>query len=267
MSDGRILILNMGVLLAAVIALWVISWFKEDVSIVDIFWGLGFVIVVWLSLARTGQDLLGHLWLAIPTTLWGIRLAGYLAWRNLGRPEDHRYRAMRERIGPRFRWISLYYVFVLQGVLIWVVALPIQLAPLAAGPEPGHQVTVMRIIGLASWIIGMFFETTGDIQLARFKANPDNHGKIMDRGLWRYTRHPNYFGDFMVWWGLFAIAMASPAGLAGRGFTVVGPLVMSILLIRVSGVALLEQSLRDRRPGYADYIQRTSAFWPWPARK
>ena len=262
-SIGAILLVNLAVVTAAMVPLWLISMAKEDVSIVDIFWGLGFVLVAWMSFVLAGESGARGVLIAVLTTVWGVRLAGYLAWRNLGKGEDYRYQAMRKRIGPGFRWVSLYYVFGLQALLIWIVSLPIQVGQIGDGE---HNITVMQGAGVALWLIGMFFETVGDLQLARFKAAADSAGKIMDRGLWRYTRHPNYFGDFMAWWGLFFVAMASPAELLKNGWTAVGPVIMSILLVRISGAALLEKSLRRRRPGYDDYIRRTSAFFPWPPK-
>lgn len=270
MSTVDVLLVNLAALGAAMTCLWVISLVKSDVSIVDIFWGTGFVLVAWLTFLLTGDGSGGEsdasggdLLIVVLTTAWGGRLSLFLAWRNLGKGEDYRYRAMRRRMGDRFRWVSAVTVFGLQGVLVWIVSLPLQISG-SGGDSP--EWTWMRVAGLVLWVIGITFETVGDLQLARFKARPDSAGKIMDRGLWRYTRHPNYFGDFMVWWGLFAVAMATPAGLWANGWTIIGPAVMSFLLIRVSGVALLEKALVRRRPGYEDYIRRTSAFFPWPPR-
>jgi steroid 5-alpha reductase family enzyme len=239
--------------------LWLLSLALRDASIVDIFWGAGFVVVAWVSLAAAG-DPEPRAWLLVAlTTVWGLRLSGYLALRNIGKGEDYRYTAMRRRWGDRFWIVSLGQVFLLQGVLMWLVSLPVQ-----AGMVPGRDGSpgVLAGLGVAAWAVGLFFETVGDLQLARFKADPQNSGMVMDRGLWRYTRHPNYFGDFMVWWGLFLIALER----GGTWWTVVGPVVMSILLIRVSGKALLEKSLQKRRPGYAEYVERTSGFFPMPPR-
>jgi len=191
------------------------------------------------------------------TSAWGLRLAGYLDWRNLGKGEDYRYRAMRERFGTRFPWISLFAVFGLQGLIMWVVAVPIQTAHFGTAP-----LGWIDAVGVFFWTVGWLFESVGDWQLARFKAIPDNRGKVMDGGLWRYTRHPNYFGDFMVWWGLYVIAAA-----AGGWWTIFSPVLMSFLLIRVSSVTLLERSLKQNRPGYEDYVARTNAFFPWPPKR
>jgi steroid 5-alpha reductase family enzyme len=164
---------------------------------------------------------------------------------------------MRARHGERFALVSLVSVFVLQGALIWIVSLPIQ----AAAPQ-GDRLGALDALGAAVWAVGLFFEAVGDLQLRRFRADPANAGRVMDRGLWRYTRHPNYFGDFLVWWGIYLIALST----VGAWWTIAGPLVMSVLLIRVSGKRLLEHHMRDR-PGYAEYVARTSGFLPRPPRK
>jgi steroid 5-alpha reductase family enzyme len=242
---------------AALFALWLLSLRLRDSSIVDIFWGLGFVLVVWITLASVGP--VGpRAWLvAASTTLWGVRLAGYLVWRNIGKGEDARYAAMRRANGDAWPLRSLFIVFGLQGALMWIVSLPVQAAVRASGPE---ALGPLDLAGAALVVTGVLFEGVGDLQLARFKRDPANRGRVMDRGLWRYTRHPNYFGDFLVWWGLFA-----PAAASGAWWTAVGPALMSFLLLRVSGVTLLEKSMR-KRPGYEDYVRRTSAFFPWPPR-
>lgn len=250
------------VLLACLVVLWLVATAIRDVSIIDVFWGPGFAIVGWtIALSRAGALTSGQWLLLALVTAWGLRLGAYLAWRNLGKGkgEDYRYAAMRSRIGPRFWWVSLLSVFGLQGVLIWVVALPLQAALLLDGSA---QVGPVGVLGLASWAIGLTFEALGDAQLARFKADPANAGKVMDRGLWRFTRHPNYFGDFMVWWGLFGVAWS----LGAPWWTALSPAIMSYLLMKVSGVPMLEAALGKRRAGYADYVRRTSAFFPRPPR-
>jgi steroid 5-alpha reductase family enzyme len=188
--------------------------------------------------------------------LWGLRLAGYLAWRNWNAPEDRRYQAIRARNDPGFAWKSLYLVFLLQGVLAWLVA-----APLSAAIAATEALGPLDFLGAGLVAFGIFFETVADAQLARFKGERANRGKVLDTGLWRFTRHPNYFGEFCVWWGFFAIA----AG-AGGGWTAFSPLLMSVLLLKVSGVTLLERDIGDRRPGYRDYVARTNAFFPGPRR-
>ncbi len=244
--------------ISLMVAVWALSLVKRDASIVDAFWGLGFVLVAWVYYALAPE---GGRRLVVPllVTLWGVRLSGYIAWRNHGRGEDYRYREMRERWGPSFPLASLFVVFGLQALILWVVSWP--LAAAQRGPAPVWP-SWPELAGAALFAIGFLFESIGDLQLAWFKSRPENRGQVMDRGLWRYTRHPNYFGDALVWWGLWLVALAVP----GAWWTVVGPLLMTFLLMKVSGVALLEQKLRETRPAYRDYVERTSAFFPWPPR-
>jgi steroid 5-alpha reductase family enzyme len=249
------LALNLGVALIPMIALWLLSIPLRNVSIVDAYWGPGFVLVsAWA--AWRGEALGPREWMLMACVgLWGGRLGLYLLWRNAGHGEDRRYLDMRRRYGPSFWLSSLLIVFLLQGSLQWLVSLPVQLAM-----QRGSQdITPVHVVGAVVWLCGWIFETIGDWQLARFKADPTSAGKVMDRGLWRYTRHPNYFGDFLVWWGLFAMAWSQPAD----AWSVIGPLTMSLFLLRVSGVSLLEQDIAERRPGYTEYVRRTSAFVPW----
>ena len=247
-----------GALACCLTGLWALSVRLKNSSIVDIFWGAGFVVVAWVTFAFSEGLLQRRLLLTGLTTLWGLRLSVYLAIRNRGHGEDPRYTAMRNRQGPSWWWKSLFIVFALQGVLLFIVSLPVQVAQHAERSPLG----MFDVIGAVLAITGVLFESAGDWQLARFKSMPQNKGQIMARGLWRYTRHPNYFGDFLVWWGLFVIACAT--GTAW--WTIAGPVVMSILLMRVSGVTLLEKTM-SKRPGYAQYAARTSAFFPRPPKR
>ncbi len=190
-------------------------------------------------------------------TVWGLRLAIYLGRRNFGHEEDRRYQKIRRRNEPGFAWKSLYLVFGLQAVLAWVISLPL-LGAIAGDASP---LGWLDYAGAALCLVGLYFEAVGDWQLTRFKANPANAGQVMDQGLWGLTRHPNYFGDFCVWWGFGLLALA-----AGAWWSLVGPALMSVLLLRVSGVTLLERDIGKRRPGYAEYIRRTNAFFPGPRR-
>lgn len=259
MGTADVLLANATVIAIAVLSLWVVSLVVRNASIVDIFWGFGFVLVAWTSFAIADGAFDRQVLLAVLTTIWGLRLTAYLAWRNLGKGEDYRYVAMRQRWGKRFPLVSLGTVFVLQGTLMWLVSLPIQVGQVPQSPD---GLIWLDIIGIVFWGTGIFFESVGDIQLARFKRNPANVGRVMDQGLWRYTRHPNYFGDFMVWWGIYLIAAESGAGAWGF----VGPVLMTILLVKVSGAGLLEKDIGQRRPGYAEYVRRTSGFLPRPPR-
>lgn len=265
-------LVNLVVVATLMVGVWVASLALRDASIVDPVWGLAFVVIAWstfLQLGGVGGGVPGGdgvaggaaapdraLLIVALVTIWGLRLSIYLFWRRIGKGEDYRYVRMRERFGPSFPWTSLVVVFLLQAVLAWIVSFPVQ-----AGQTGTSGLGPLDAIGVGLWAIGLAFETVGDLQLARFKADPANRGRVLDQGLWRYTRHPNYFGDFVVWWGLFLIAVS-----AGAPWTVFGPVVMSVLLIRVSGAALLERTITDRRPEYAAYIRRTSGFFPRPPR-
>ena len=240
------------------LGLWALSLRLRDVSIVDPAWGPAFALVA-LVAALTGSGCAGRRWLLLAlTALWGLRLGGHLLRRKLGeRGEDRRYAAMRERRGERFALWSLPMIFGVQGLLVLIVSLPLQVA----ADRPG-RLGALIVPGLLVFAVGLAFEAVGDEQLRRFKADPSNRGAVMDRGLWRYTRHPNYFGDACVWWGLWLVAVTAGA----TWWTLVGPAVMTLLLVRVSGKAMLERDIAERRPEYADYIRRTSGFVPWPPR-
>ncbi len=246
------------VIVSLMVITWLISMAMKNASIVDIVWGFGFVLVAWAVRWRV-DGLTARQWLLVAmTSVWGLRLTVYLFWRNHGKGEDFRYRAMRRHWGPRFGVISLGTVFGLQGVLMWTVSLPVQLGQ----TRPSADLGVLAWIGVAVWCTGLFFEVVGDAQLARFKADPASGGRVMDRGLWKYTRHPNYFGDACVWWGIALVAAETGIGAIG----LIGAAVMTVLLRRVSGVTLLEKSLVKRREGYIDYVARTSPFLPRPPK-
>lgn len=247
-----------GVALLLMGLVWVGSLATNDASLVDRFWGAGFVAMAgwyWTQGGRAGN------WLPLVcftlVLVWGLRLSLHITWRNWGHGEDPRYAAMRQAGGPGWKWRSLVTVFGLQALLAWVIAMPLLVA-LTTSRAPA---TSLVIAGIGCWLVGMVFEAGGDWQLARFKADPANRGKVLDRGFWRYTRHPNYFGDAMCWWGFYLLATS-----VGGWWTVFAPVMMTILLARVSGVTLLEKSLVDTKPAYRDYIRRTNAFIPWPPR-
>lgn len=244
--------------LALMLGTWLLSVALRNASIVDMVWGGGFAVIAVVTQITVESNWRATL-LTVLTVVWGMRLSAYLWWRNHGNGEDFRYVAMRKKAPNTFWFTSLITVFVLQGVLMWVISLPIQVG---AGWPSSRSFGVIEALGCILWGIGLFFETVGDAQLARFKADPTSSGRVLDSGLWRYTRHPNYFGDSCVWWGIFLVAAPSGRGL----WTVVSPLIMTLLLTRVSGVPLLEASLRKRRPGYEAYVARTSGFFPRPPR-
>lgn len=238
-------------------ALWLVSVRLKDASIVDPFWGPGFALVAWFYFWQTPDGLPARkLLVAVLATVWALRLGGYLLWRNWGKGEDYRYRNFRERYGrERYWWVSFFQVFLLQGVLLWFISAPLLGAQITTR---GAALTWLDGLAVLVWLVGFAFEAGGDWQLARFKADPANKGKLLTGGFWKYTRHPNYFGDACVWWafGLFSAA-------AGSYWPIVGAVAMTFLLLRVSGVALLERTLAQSKPGYEEYMRRTNAFLPW----
>jgi steroid 5-alpha reductase family enzyme len=253
MSPLVIYLQGLAAMVIAVIVVWVLSVSKRNVSIVDSAWSLLFVLgACAYALAASGASDDRRMLVLALLGIWALRLSGYIIWRNWGHPEDARYQAIRARNQPNFEFKSLYLVFLLQALLAWLISLPLLGALLSAAPLNGFDAG-----GAAVWLTGIIFEVGGDWQLTRFKANPVNKAGVMDRGFWRYTRHPNYFGDFCVWWGFYLIAVG-----AGAWWSVTGPLIMTLLLMRVSGVTLLEKDIGQRRPKYADYIRRTNAFFP-----
>jgi len=247
------------VILGYMTLIWIVSLIKKDASVVDIFWGLGFVVIAACYFALTDGFMLRKIILMVIVAIWGLRLSGYILWRNWGKPEDFRYQKWRAEAGPSFWWRSYFKVFLTQGALMWIISAPLLAAQFGAAPA---QLTWLDDLGIIVWAVGFFFEAGGDLQLARFKSDPANKGKVMDRGVWRYTRHPNYFGDATQWWGYYLIALA-----AGGWWTVFSPILMTMLLLRVSGVALLEKTLKETKPQYKDYVERTSAFFPLPPKK
>ena len=243
---------------------WLVSLPLRNASIVDPIWSLGFVVVGWVAFISQHQhvDAVRTGVLLAFVTIWGVRLSLHLFIRNVGHGEDYRYKAMRKKHGAKFWLVSLGTVYLFQGVLMWIVSLPLQFG-IGTSTRTAWWVLPL-ILGAIVWLIGFAFESIGDAQLRAFKADPNSAGQVMDRGLWRYTRHPNYFGAASVWWGIFLVSLGA-GGLAWIG--VIGPIVMTTLLRRVSGVTLLEKSLVKRRPGYEDYVRRTSPFLPRPPRK
>lgn len=256
-----LLLIAAGVIAGYMLGFWLVSLPLRDASIVDIGWGLGFVVVAWVALFASGAS--GpRAWLLLSlVTVWGLRLAGYLAWRNHGKGEDRRYGKMREKHGSNFWWVSLLTVFTLQGVIMWIVALPLVVGLSSTVQSPA--ISWWHAIGALTWLVGLVFEAGGDLQLARFKRQPDSDGQVLDTGLWRYTRHPNYFGDFLVWWGMWLVSVVPLPQL----WTIISPITMSALLMKFSGVTLTESDITDRRPQYAAYKRRTNAFFPGPPRQ
>ena len=240
--------------------LWLTSLALRDASIVDIFWGAGFVVIAGVAAWASDGAVVRRLLVFALVALWGLRLARHLFRRNWGHGEDFRYQRMRAHHGSRFWYVSLYTVFGLQAALMWVVSLPVQLAVIAREPA---SLTTLDVFGTLLFAVGLAFEALGDRQLVAFRADPANKGRVLDTGLWAWTRHPNYFGDALVWWGLGTIALSTPWGPLG----LVGPALMTFLLLRVSGVPMLERSLTRTKPEYRAYVARTSGFFPLPPRR
>ncbi|WP_205690808.1 DUF1295 domain-containing protein [Cellulophaga sp. BC115SP] len=242
-----------GLLWLCLTLLWLWSLRIKDSSIIDSFWGMGFVILAWLWYGLLPDSNPRALVLCVLVSIWGIRLSTHIAVRNHGKGEDYRYQAFREAHGDKYWWRSYFRVYLLQGILLWLISLPLFFTQ----HTPFTGWTWVDALGGIVWLAGFVFEALGDWQLAQFKANPQNKGKVFDSGLWQYTRHPNYFGDAVLWWGYFGFAVA-----AGAGWTVLSPLLMTFLLMKVSGVALLEERLVETKPQYLDYMSQTPAFFP-----
>jgi steroid 5-alpha reductase family enzyme len=255
-----VLAVNAAVSAVAFLALWAVSLKIRDVSFIDAWWGPSMALLAWSTLLQ-GPITPHGLLLTGVCTLWAARLGGYLFWRWRQHGADRRYVSMlahaEKHRGWSFAKTALLFVFATQYALGFVVALPVQLGQQAGALGP------LAIAGAVLAATGIFFETIGDWQLTRFKADPENAGKVMDKGLWRYTRHPNYFGDACVWWGLWLIAAETGVGL----WSIAGPIFLTFTLTRWSGIGITEKAINRSRPGYADYVKRTSAFVPWPPKK
>jgi steroid 5-alpha reductase family enzyme len=236
---------------------WLVTLPRQNVNLVDSLWSLFFLAAAFSYAGVVGEAGPRTALILVLVTLWGVRLSVHLAWRNWGKPEDRRYQAIRANHSPGFAWKSLLIVFGLQAVLAWAISLPLHAAIVSPAP-----LNPMDAVGLALMLSGLVLEAVADRQLDRFKADPANRDRVMDRGLWRYSRHPNYFGEACVWWGFWLIALTG-----GAWWSVLAPLLVTFLLLKVSGVALLEKDIAERRPAYRDYIARTSAFIPWPPRR
>lgn len=259
MTTTVLLVTIAAVLLHTTIA-WLISVASKRADVIDPFWGPGFIVVImaaaWVGDGAPDQ---ARVVLVAMVSIWGLRLGLHLLTRWMKEEhEDRRYAAMRQA-GSELWWLrSLVTVFWLQAVILWIVATPLIYAVTSNAP-------VFRagtVVGIMVYCCGLFFEAVGDHQLTAFRKRADSRGEVLNTGLWKYTRHPNYFGDFAVWWGFFAICVSCGAPL----WTVISPLIMSVLLMKFSGVGMLEKDIQHRRPGYAAYVQQTNAFFPWAPR-
>ncbi len=229
-------------------------------AVIDVTWGLGFVAIAWTSFLLSGGegDPLRRVALLVAVTAWGVRLAAHIANRSRGHGEDPRYEAIMRKATGNPDLHMLRRVYLTQGAIMWFVSLPVQVAMFSAA-----ETTWLFWVGLVVFVVGLFFETVGDYQLHRFRSDPDSAGKVLDTGLWRYTRHPNYFGDACAWWGIFL--MAADGGIAW--LTILSPVVMNLLLAKGTGKPLLEKDMAGRRPEYVAYVRRTSGFVPWFPKK
>jgi steroid 5-alpha reductase family enzyme len=233
--------------------LWHLSLRSNDASIVDLYWGLGFSVIGWVAYQIAGGEGLHGYWLMVLTAIWGIRLSLYLFWRNHGHGEDRRYAALRAKAPDTFAQASLFSVFYLQGAAQWLLSLPVQLGQLSDAP-----LGLWAYLGFLIFTAGLFFEWIGDFQLSRFRADPANAGRVLDQGLWAWSRHPNYFGTSCVWWGITLLAYDGTS----NWWLFLSPAALTYLLIYATGIALLEPDLEQRKPDYHAYQQRVSAFWP-----
>jgi steroid 5-alpha reductase family enzyme len=252
MFDWCIYLNGLYAMLAFASAGWVVSSIKNNVTLVDSMWSLFFLLATAMYISSGIGLTERNILLIIIVSIWSLRLAIYLGWRNWKPHEDHRYQAIRQNNEPHFWLKSLYIVFGFQALLAWVVSLP-----LLGIANSTAALQWLDHLGLLLFLSGLLWESIADWQLARFKAEPANQGAVLDTGVWRYSRHPNYFGEFCIWWGFYMMAVS-----AGAWWSIPGPLLMTLLLLKVSGVALLEKDIAERRPAYADYIKRTNAFFP-----
>ena len=246
---------TLGLVLWAYMTLWfVISLIKRRNDVADVAWGLGFVLLAWTSFFLADFRGIRGLVADILVSIWGLRLAWHIHGRHRGKPEDFRYMAWRREWSKWFYARSYAQVYLLQGALLFVVALPV----LAINRSPGSGFAVLNLVGVCVWLFGFIFESVGDAELARFAKDPVNRGKILQTGLWRFTRHPNYFGEVTQWWGIWLIAV----GIPGSWFSVAGPLTITLLILKVSGIPMLEKKMAEN-PAFAEYRRRTSVFVPW----
>ncbi|MFA7302812.1 MAG: DUF1295 domain-containing protein [Candidatus Paceibacterota bacterium] len=250
--------LALAAVLLGYMSLWfVVSLLKKRNDVADLAWGLGFVLMAWAALYLSGTSEPRQLVVNALVTVWGLRLASHIYARNKGKAEDYRYAQWRKDWGKWFYLRSYAQVYLLQGVLLSLIATPV----LHINSSGGSALGALDVVGVAVWLVGFFFEVVGDAQLARFIQNPANKGHLMQSGLWAYTRHPNYFGEVTQWWGIWLIALS----VAGGAYAGIGPLTITFLILKVSGVPLLEQKMAEN-PEFAEYKKRTSMFLPLPRR-
>lgn len=256
MSFAEIWLSGLLLIIVFISFIWVLSVLLKNAGIVDIFWGLTFILVTVLYFFITPEISARKILVLTLVVIWGMRLSVHIFIRNLGKPEDYRYQEFRRNYGEkRYWWFSYFQVFLLQGTLVWLVSAPLLAVNYFANEKPFGAIDILAVI---IWLTGFIFEAGGDWQLNRFKKNPANKGKLLQTGLWKYTRHPNYFGDAAIWWGFAVFSIA-----AGCYIPVLSAALMTWLIVKVSGVAMLERTLINTKPGFDEYVKRTSAFIPW----
>jgi len=251
--------LNIGIVLFIYFNIWfIVSLIKKRNDVADIAWGLGFVVLAWVSFFISNNFELRDLLVVVLVSVWGIRLFWHIYNRNKGKSEDSRYSKWRREWGRWFLIRSYFQVYFLQGLLLFLIVLPVLFINKNSGPEIGW----LDFVGLIVWMVGFYFEVVGDAQLKKFIKNPKNKGKIITTGLWSYTRHPNYFGEVLLWWGIWLISLS----VSGGWLTVIGPIIITFLILKVSGIPMLEKQM-EKKPGFAQYKKRVSVFLPMPPKK
>ncbi len=256
------LTINLSIAMGAVLLLWLISIPLRDVSIIDMFFAVILMGIASVSFVISDGSPSRKLLLMVLVVLWGLRITAHLVKRNWGHGEDPRYSKLRNWVknDRSFHWFSLHKVFLLQGIVLWLTSLPVQFAMVYQQPS---QLGWSALAGTMVWTLGFLFETISDAQLTRFRANHTNQGKVLNTGLWKYSRHPNYFGELCVWWGIFLVACDSPVGI----FTIIGPVTYSYLVINITGQRTLDKKLAKEKPGYKAYMETTNGLIPWPPGK
>ena len=261
MEHIPVLLLTLGATIVVMVAIWLLSVRISDASIVDLYWGPGFVVIVWIAYAMSDRPNQRGFLVAILTTLWGIRLAAHLYARfHQHVDEDFRYAAMRSRNTSTFTTWSLTRIFILQAVVMWVVSVPIQHAQIYGKDATWSPITS---VGLALFVAGFLIEATADWQLSKFKKRTSNRGRMLTTGLWRWSQHPNYFGELLIWWGFYCLVLDLQMG----PWLIFSPLLLSYLIVRVSGRPLLDAHLAATKKDHAEYAKRTSSIIPWPKKK
>ncbi len=252
----EIMLFNLAAAAAMMFCGWIYSLIKNNVTIADSLWGLGFILTAWITFFQSEGFPARKILLTALVTLWGLRLFIHITKRNRGKGEDPRYTEWRKEYGDKFRYVSLFKVFLIQALFLWIISLSLQLGGLSESPD---YLTAFDFSGLAVWITGFLIESFADYQLSSFLKKPENRGKIMNRKLWRYSRHPNYFGESAMWWGIFVISLSVPYGF----ITIISPVVITYTLLRITGVTLMEEKIFGENPEYKKYVEITSSFIPW----